>query len=159
MTWTGWGVSAAMPGTHRRSSVSSMRVIFRARLAHLISFLVFHIFYNYLIYNFQLSRCYFNVLHFPVLSSSPTTFSIFPSSKSPWDFFILNRINADCHVFVGLFQNKYRAKGIEAFKEYSVVTDTPVYETAKQNAENLSDVSDSKNVWTVLAYYCLYFLT
>lgn len=41
-----------------------------------------------------------------------------------------------------LFQNKYRAKGIEAFKDYSVVTDTPVYETAKQNAVNLSDVSD-----------------
>ncbi|XP_035801092.2 nebulin isoform X6 [Amphiprion ocellaris] len=35
---------------------------------------------------------------------------------------------------------KYRAKGIEAFKEYSVVTDTPVYETAKQNAQNLSDL-------------------
>lgn len=35
----------------------------------------------------------------------------------------------------------YRAKGVEAFKEYSVVTDTPVYETAKQNAVNLSDVS------------------
>lgn len=43
-------------------------------------------------------------------------------------------------------QNKYRAKGVEAFKEYSVVTDTPVYETAKQNAQNLSDVSDSLNV-------------
>ncbi|XP_030284277.1 nebulin isoform X6 [Sparus aurata] len=37
-------------------------------------------------------------------------------------------------------ENKYRAKGVEAFKEYSVVTDTPVYETAKQNAENLSDL-------------------
>ncbi|XP_028250356.1 nebulin isoform X14 [Parambassis ranga] len=35
---------------------------------------------------------------------------------------------------------KYRAKGIESFKEYSVVTDTPVYETAKQNAQNLSDL-------------------
>lgn len=46
-----------------------------------------------------------------------------------------------------LFQNKYRAKGVEAFKEYSVVTDTPVYETAKQNAENLSDVRDSINVF------------
>ena len=43
-------------------------------------------------------------------------------------------------IVVFLFQTKYRAKGIEAFKEYSVVTDTPVYETAKQNAQNLSDV-------------------
>lgn len=48
-----------------------------------------------------------------------------------------------------LFQNKYRAKGVEAFKEYSVVTDTPVYETAKQNAENLSDVRDSINVFNI----------
>lgn len=38
----------------------------------------------------------------------------------------------------------YRAKGVEAFKNYSVVTETPVYETAKQNAQNLSDVSDFK---------------
>ncbi|AWP13502.1 putative nebulin-like isoform 2 [Scophthalmus maximus] len=37
-------------------------------------------------------------------------------------------------------ENKYRAKGVEAFKDYSVVTDTPVYETAKQNAQNLSDL-------------------
>ncbi|XP_037645679.1 nebulin isoform X42 [Sebastes umbrosus] len=37
-------------------------------------------------------------------------------------------------------ENKYRAKGIECFKEYSVVTDTPVYETAKQNSQNLSDL-------------------
>ncbi|XP_023265508.1 nebulin isoform X2 [Seriola lalandi dorsalis] len=37
-------------------------------------------------------------------------------------------------------ENKYRAKGIESFKDYSVVTDTPVYETAKQNAQNLSDL-------------------
>ncbi|KAL7385269.1 hypothetical protein ABVT39_018577 [Epinephelus coioides] len=37
-------------------------------------------------------------------------------------------------------ENKYRAKGIEAFKDYSVVTDTPVYETAKQNSQNLSDL-------------------
>ncbi|XP_070771377.1 nebulin [Enoplosus armatus] len=37
-------------------------------------------------------------------------------------------------------ENKYRSKGVEAFKEYSVVTDTPVYETAKQNAQNLSDL-------------------
>ncbi|XP_076012475.1 nebulin [Genypterus blacodes] len=37
-------------------------------------------------------------------------------------------------------ENKYRAKGIEAFQDYSVVTDTPVYETAKQSAQNLSDL-------------------
>ncbi|XP_056146105.1 nebulin [Lampris incognitus] len=37
-------------------------------------------------------------------------------------------------------ESKYRAKGIEAFKDYSVVTETPVYETAKQNAINLSDL-------------------
>ncbi|XP_061774185.1 nebulin isoform X7 [Nerophis ophidion] len=37
-------------------------------------------------------------------------------------------------------ENKYRAKGIEAFKEYSMVTDTPVYQTAKQNAVNQSDL-------------------
>ncbi|KAM9850923.1 nebulin [Aulostomus maculatus] len=37
-------------------------------------------------------------------------------------------------------ENKYRAKGIEAFKDYSVVTETPVYEQAKQNAVNLSDL-------------------
>ncbi|XP_027131940.1 nebulin isoform X6 [Larimichthys crocea] len=35
---------------------------------------------------------------------------------------------------------KYRAKGIEAFKDYSVVTDTPVYVTAIQNSQNLSDL-------------------
>nr|XP_046261005.1 nebulin isoform X31 [Scatophagus argus] len=37
-------------------------------------------------------------------------------------------------------ENKYRAKGVEAFKQYSVVMETPVYETAKQNAQNLSDL-------------------
>ncbi|XP_056292497.1 nebulin [Pseudoliparis swirei] len=37
-------------------------------------------------------------------------------------------------------ENKYRAKAVESFKEYSVVTDTPVYETAKQNSQNLSDL-------------------
>ncbi|XP_035994887.1 nebulin isoform X20 [Fundulus heteroclitus] len=37
-------------------------------------------------------------------------------------------------------ESKYRAKGIEAFKDYTVVTDTPVYETAKLNAQNLSDL-------------------
>ncbi|XP_026150375.1 nebulin isoform X4 [Mastacembelus armatus] len=37
-------------------------------------------------------------------------------------------------------ENKYRAKGIEAFQDYSVVTNTPVYETAKQNSQNLSDL-------------------
>uniref|UniRef100_A0A4W5P4G9 Nebulin n=1 Tax=Hucho hucho TaxID=62062 RepID=A0A4W5P4G9_9TELE len=36
--------------------------------------------------------------------------------------------------------NKYRAKGIEAFKDYSVVIDTPTYETAKLSAQNLSDL-------------------
>ncbi|XP_068458209.1 nebulin isoform X2 [Clinocottus analis] len=36
--------------------------------------------------------------------------------------------------------NKYKAKAVESFKEYSVVTDTPVYETAKQNSQNLSDL-------------------
>ncbi|TKS67790.1 Nebulin [Collichthys lucidus] len=35
---------------------------------------------------------------------------------------------------------KYRAKGIEAFKDYSVVTDTPVYTTCIQNSQNLSDL-------------------
>ncbi|XP_072301321.1 nebulin isoform X6 [Eucyclogobius newberryi] len=36
--------------------------------------------------------------------------------------------------------NKYKAKGIESFKEYTVVTDTPTYEVSKQNAVNLSDL-------------------
>lgn len=40
-----------------------------------------------------------------------------------------------------LFQNQYRAKGIEHFKEYSVVMDTPVYETCKLSAKNLSEVT------------------
>ena len=44
-------------------------------------------------------------------------------------------------MFVLVFQNKYRAKGIEAFKDYSVVIDTPTYETAKLSSQNLSDVS------------------
>lgn len=44
-------------------------------------------------------------------------------------------------MFVLVFQNKYRAKGIEAFKDFSMVIDTPTYETAKQSAQNLSDVS------------------
>ncbi|XP_034741242.1 nebulin isoform X2 [Etheostoma cragini] len=37
-------------------------------------------------------------------------------------------------------ENKYRAKAIESFKDFSVVIDTPVYETSKQNSENLSDL-------------------
>ncbi|XP_029936222.1 nebulin [Myripristis murdjan] len=37
-------------------------------------------------------------------------------------------------------EKKYRAKGVESFKDYTVVTDTPVYETSKQNAQNLSDL-------------------
>ncbi|KAL0963985.1 hypothetical protein UPYG_G00316080 [Umbra pygmaea] len=37
-------------------------------------------------------------------------------------------------------ENKYRAKGIDAFKEYSVVVDTPVYMTAIQSSKNLSDL-------------------
>lgn len=57
----------------------------------------------------------------------------------------LIRTNADCHVLLFIFQHKYRAKGVEAFKDYSVVLETPEYETAKQNAQNLSDVSDSLN--------------
>ncbi|XDV30576.1 hypothetical protein PO909_033468 [Leuciscus waleckii] len=37
--------------------------------------------------------------------------------------------------------NLYRAKGIEHFKEYSVVMDTPVYETCKLSAKNLSELN------------------
>ncbi|XP_028981654.2 nebulin isoform X6 [Esox lucius] len=39
-----------------------------------------------------------------------------------------------------LSENKYRAKGIESFKEYSVVVDTPTYETAIRSSMNLSDL-------------------
>ncbi|XP_046701861.1 nebulin isoform X1 [Silurus meridionalis] len=38
-------------------------------------------------------------------------------------------------------ENLYRAKGIEQFKNFSVVTETPVYETCKQSAQNLSDLN------------------
>lgn len=66
----------------------------------------------------------------------------FPSA-SPIHFSLLLVWIVWTHAFVlcSSFQNLYRAKGIEAFKDYSVVTETPVYETAKQNAKNLSDVS------------------
>ncbi|XP_062390346.1 nebulin isoform X4 [Sardina pilchardus] len=37
--------------------------------------------------------------------------------------------------------NAYKAKGVESFKEYSVVLDTPVYETCKLSAQNLSDLN------------------
>ncbi|KAI4788154.1 hypothetical protein KUCAC02_036038, partial [Chaenocephalus aceratus] len=37
-------------------------------------------------------------------------------------------------------ENKYKAKAIESFKDFSVVMDTPVYETSKQNSQNLSDL-------------------
>lgn len=53
----------------------------------------------------------------------------------------------------GLFQNLYRAKGIEHFKQYSVVMDTPVYETCKQSAKNLSEVTSQKHVSECL--YCI----
>ncbi|XP_047671267.1 nebulin isoform X13 [Tachysurus fulvidraco] len=38
-------------------------------------------------------------------------------------------------------ESLYRAKGIEHFKNFSVVTDTPVYETCKQSAQNLSELN------------------
>ncbi|XP_060785938.1 nebulin isoform X4 [Neoarius graeffei] len=38
-------------------------------------------------------------------------------------------------------ENLYRAKGIEHLKNFSVVTETPVYETCKQSAQNLSDLN------------------
>ncbi|XP_036396839.1 nebulin-like isoform X3 [Megalops cyprinoides] len=37
-------------------------------------------------------------------------------------------------------ENKYRAKGVEQFKDYSVVLETPVYDTCKLSAINLSDL-------------------
>ena len=74
----------------------------------------------------------------------------FPSNQSSTDLlslvFIIIIIIIIYYYYI-LLQNKYRAKGVEAFKEYSVVTDTPVYETAKLNSQNLSDVS---NCWNVL---------
>ncbi|XP_028847822.1 nebulin isoform X4 [Denticeps clupeoides] len=38
-------------------------------------------------------------------------------------------------------ESLYRAKGIQHFKDYSVVLDTPVYETSKLSAHNLSDLN------------------
>lgn len=40
-----------------------------------------------------------------------------------------------------LLQIKYRTDGKKNFKNYTVVTDTPVYVTAVQSAVQLSDVS------------------
>ncbi|XP_048095565.1 nebulin isoform X14 [Alosa alosa] len=37
--------------------------------------------------------------------------------------------------------NAYKAKGIQQFKDYSVVLETPVYETCKLSAHNLSDLN------------------
>ncbi|KAL2081211.1 hypothetical protein ACEWY4_023064 [Coilia grayii] len=37
--------------------------------------------------------------------------------------------------------NMYRAKGIQHFKNYTVVCDTPVYETCKMSNQNLSDLN------------------
>lgn len=59
-------------------------------------------------------------------------------------------------VFICLFQSLYRAKGIEHFKNFSVVTDTPVYETCKQSAQNLSEVRFLKTLITelqIIDYY------
>lgn len=56
-----------------------------------------------------------------------------------------------------LFQNLYRAKGIEHFKDYTVVTDTPVYETCKQSAKNLSEVSPQKHESTYIKGLLLHF--
>ncbi|XP_076858822.1 nebulin isoform X4 [Brachyhypopomus gauderio] len=38
-------------------------------------------------------------------------------------------------------ENLYRAKGVEHFKNYSVVVDTPVYATSKASAQNLSELN------------------
>lgn len=62
-------------------------------------------------------------------------------------------------MFVLVFQNKYRAKGIEAFKEYSMVIDTPTYETAKQSAQNLSDVSTVAKASSFSVTILLFYLT
>lgn len=65
-----------------------------------------------------------------------------------------NHLTSDFLVlFDTLFQNLYRAKGIEHFKEYSVVMDTPVYETCKLSAKNLSEVTPQKHVSECL--YCI----
>ncbi|XP_049340919.1 nebulin isoform X49 [Astyanax mexicanus] len=38
-------------------------------------------------------------------------------------------------------ENLYRTKGVEHFKDYSVVMETPVYETCKLSAQNLSELN------------------
>lgn len=74
------------------------------------------------------------------LQSEVSLFSIFifhlSSRVVSFYFLVTKMLNT-----IFFLQSKYRAKGIEAFKDYTVVTNTPVYETAKQNAQNLSDVS------------------